>query len=383
MKKNKIIKLRIILFFAIIVYLFLFFFYIKNVWNDSLEEKSRRVKDFTKTIEIGLSGEMIKLLTSTPQDIGSIPYGSIKDRLVRFKQIDKEVFFVYLMAKRDEKIYFMADSEPGDSKNYSYPGQYFQEAESIIYDSFEKNEIIITKPTIDRWGTWVSVLAPIKNNEGQTVAVLGIDYPADEWTKQAIFSASATGLIGTIILVIFILFYIIIEMAINSKIKEQHLEKNKMRYESLIKQSRTFIWEVDLDLKYIYVSDNSKDIIGYNPTELVGKKTVFDLHPKEGLEKFKEDVLGVIKRKEKINNLENPMVTKKGEVVWVLSSGVPVLDKNGTLKAYRGSDMDITERKKSVDDMQKINKFMIGRELRMIDLKKEIVALKEQLRKNQ
>jgi PAS domain S-box-containing protein len=36
-------------------------------------------------------------------------------------------------------------------------------------------------------------------------------------------------------------------------------------------QSRTFIWEVDLEGKYTFISPFCEMIIGYSPDELVGK----------------------------------------------------------------------------------------------------------------
>lgn len=134
---------------------------------------------------------------------------------------------------------------------------------------------------------------------------------------------------------------------------EKKMKDSEERYKELAMQSRTFIWEVDKNAKYVYVSDNIKEIFGYKPEEVIGKKTVFDLHPKEGLEEFKKDVLKTIKKKEKIKALENPIVSKNGDVFWVLSAGMPVLDKKGRLISYRGSDTDISEIKKAEQDLRK------------------------------
>lgn len=141
---------------------------------------------------------------------------------------------------------------------------------------------------------------------------------------------------------------IIIDITEQKKIQDE-IKMNEKRYEELIKQSRTFIWEVDKDANYTYVSNNSKEIIGYTKKEMEGKMNVFDLHPKEGLEDFKKGVKKTLKNKEKINKLENPIIHKNGETVWVLSFGLPILDDNGNLKCYRGSDFDITQKKKDTE----------------------------------
>ncbi len=141
-----------------------------------------------------------------------------------------------------------------------------------------------------------------------------------------------------------ILSGIILDITKEKEIEDLLEEKEKL-YEELAKQSRTFIWEVDKKGNYLYVSENVKDVIGYKAEELVNKKTVFDLHPEEGLEEFRKGVLKALKKKEKIQGFENPIVSKKGEVCWVMSAGFPVLDKKGNLLRYRGSDTDITKKK--------------------------------------
>ncbi len=137
---------------------------------------------------------------------------------------------------------------------------------------------------------------------------------------------------------------IILDITKEKEIKEA-LEEEEKRYEELSKQSRTFIWEVDKKGKYLYASENVKDVIGYKAEELVNKKTVFDLHPEEDLEEFRKGVLKILKGKEKMQGFENPIVSKKGKVCWVMSAGLPVLDKKGNFLKYRGSDTDITKKK--------------------------------------
>ncbi len=47
---------------------------------------------------------------------------------------------------------------------------------------------------------------------------------------------------------------------------------------------------------------------------------------------------------------------KDGEVVWLVTSGVPVPDEKGELIGYRGSDKDITARKRAEDELKEATK---------------------------
>ena len=44
-----------------------------------------------------------------------------------------------------------------------------------------------------------------------------------------------------------------------------------------------------------------------------------------------------------------------GTIVWLSTSGVPVLDASGNLLGYRGADIDITERRKAQEALENAN----------------------------
>jgi len=53
--------------------------------------------------------------------------------------------------------------------------------------------------TTDRWGNWLSGYAPIRDDSGQTVAVLGVDLPADEVHRGLIWVGVVSGGLGFIV----------------------------------------------------------------------------------------------------------------------------------------------------------------------------------------
>jgi len=123
-------------------------------------------------------------------------------------------------------------------------------------------------------------------------------------------------------------------------------------FNQIAEQSRTVHWEVNAKGLYTNLSDVSEAVIGYRPEEIVGKKHFYDLHPAEGLEAFKTMVFETFVRKESFRNIENIMQTRDGRLIWVSSNGIPFLDSNGNLEGYRGSNTDITERKRSEDALK-------------------------------
>ncbi len=134
--------------------------------------------------------------------------------------------------------------------------------------------------------------------------------------------------------------------------RREELRESKERHERLAADSRTIAWEADTAGLYTYVSPVVEDVLGYRQEEIIGKLRFYDLHPEEGREAFKEDICATMQRKEATVDLDNALVCKDGSVVWVSTNARPILDADGSLKGYRGSDRDITERKQAESELK-------------------------------
>ncbi|MCF7838671.1 MAG: PAS domain S-box protein [Candidatus Marinimicrobia bacterium] len=143
--------------------------------------------------------------------------------------------------------------------------------------------------------------------------------------------------------------------ALMRKRAESELRESKELHERLALDSRTIAWTTDADGLYTFISTAVETILGYRQDEIVGKLHVYDLHPEEGREDFKKMAFAVIQRKDDLSNLDNPLQAKDGSIVWVTSNARPILDADGSLKGYRGSDQDITERKQAEQELVRLS----------------------------
>ncbi len=136
------------------------------------------------------------------------------------------------------------------------------------------------------------------------------------------------------------------------KKSEEALRESEERFDQLAMKSGTITWEVDFQGLYTYVSHVSETVLGYRPDEIVGQMHFYDLHPESEREAFKKAAFAVFDRKESFLNLENAAQTKDGRQVWLSTSGIPLLNHDGTLRGYRGSDTNITDRKRMEDTLR-------------------------------
>ncbi len=125
---------------------------------------------------------------------------------------------------------------------------------------------------------------------------------------------------------------------------DETLRLHRERFEQLSELNGTYIWEVDTEGRYLYVSDTVETVLGYRASELLGE-FFYDFHPPEGRAELKNNALDLFSRQACFKGFENPVVAKNGEIRWFSTNGLPIFNEKGKFIAYRGMDTDITEKR--------------------------------------
>ena len=132
---------------------------------------------------------------------------------------------------------------------------------------------------------------------------------------------------------------------------EEALRENEERFRIITENALAWIWEVDANGKYTYASPLVEKILGYRPEEVL-KKHFYDLFHPEEREELKKAASDVFLKKQSFREFINKNVHKNGKIVWLSTSGSPILDSKGNLIGYRGADIDITERKRAEEALR-------------------------------
>jgi len=130
----------------------------------------------------------------------------------------------------------------------------------------------------------------------------------------------------------------------DEKAAQDALRESEEKYRTLVETTSDFIWEVDADGKYTYVSPQVSRILGYEPGELIGK-TPFDLMPPDEAARISAEFSHLAHSRLPISALENKIIRKDGSVVILETSGVVRSSVDGGFLGYHGIDRDITDRK--------------------------------------
>ncbi|HRH24750.1 MAG TPA: hypothetical protein PLQ20_00215 [Candidatus Paceibacterota bacterium] len=174
----------------------------------------------------------ISTLSASPSDIGNPLYAEMKERLMMFRAYNPENRFVYVLGYKPEikKQFFYVDSEPVTSSDYSAPGALFPDTREQDIENYLKGEAYTDGPYKDSWGEWVSGYAPIKDSNGEMVALLGIDTATSVWHQQI-------GFVRTVIALISVLLSVVVGFVV------WLLRRKQSSIETLTKENQTLYHE--------------------------------------------------------------------------------------------------------------------------------------------
>lgn len=130
------------------------------------------------------------------------------------------------------------------------------------------------------------------------------------------------------------------------------LARSEQRFRDLANSSADWLWEVDGDLKFTYVSPGVAGVLGCKPEEMVGTELneLFDADNAEA----KDQIIQRIKRNQSYREVEFWTRSRQNERVCLRMSGVPVFNEQRAFSGYRGAATNVTAAKLDRDNMYKL-----------------------------
>lgn len=369
-------------------WLLLAFFFVRYVedYANAFQRSSflSRVRILSSALDVG----DIHSLTGRVEDVTKPSYQHLKAQLSRVVQANSKLRFAYLLRNIDGKIVFLIDNEPEHSKDYSPPGQVYEEASPELQRLFEQGEGLVEGPLLDRWGKWVSALVPVKDMAtGQTLAVMGLDMDSSLWESElAIYRTFAVSMAVFLFFIIFIsLFFLNRQRWILQK-----LARGQERFRHVADSSGDWIWETDLSGLYTYSSYAIKNILGYEPHEVIGKKYFYDFCFSDELERIKSESEKFIKEGKLFIREIARRQHKDGREVLLDVHGFAIRTSRGRIIGYRGVDRDITDMKRNEKAMEenrqaleKANRDLEINEKVLLQMLKDMESTNKELKETQ
>ncbi len=125
---------------------------------------------------------------------------------------------------------------------------------------------------------------------------------------------------------------------------EQLLQMSEARFRDFAEAAGEYVWETDLEWRFSFVSNRVESVLGYMPKEMEGR-LISEFAPPGEDDRFHKEVKTARRLDGSFRNLEHRVVTKTGQIVWQLVNAVPMRDPEERIVGYRGTALDVTERK--------------------------------------
>jgi len=211
--------------------------YIRYTWIKTEKEQTEIILQTARSVGASLSVKDLKALDCAPEDTNKHEYQAVKQVLRAIIKVNPEARFAYVYAEKDGRIFFLADSEPETSEDYSPPGQEYTEAKAEDKQPFIDGKELLTPQMTDRWGTWTSALIPVKDEQtGKTIAVFGMDFNAQSWNRNLIIKVIQSSLVLFMVLLVALLF--IIRIQSKNKLLTYDLSVKQKAEAALIRQTK-------------------------------------------------------------------------------------------------------------------------------------------------
>lgn len=357
------VKLSSIITIFIIIFCCFIALHVRHTWVNHLREANSNALKLSESAASFINVDYISKLKASEADIEKPEYKQIKESLIEFKKQNSEIAFAHLYTLREGKIYFMVDSEQPGSEGYSPPGQEYYEATDEDKQPFFSGKSVITGPTTDRRGTWISALAPIKGSDGKVIAVFGIDYYASKWYQHASDVTLLTGLTDLFLFLLILSFIVLFMKMTELSNVSGKLKESENRFLNVMYTSDDAIGLLDEDFRFIDCNERAARMNGYESREDFIDK---HLHPSEFSPSFQPDGKSSFEKanemiwtalKKGYNRFEWIHKRKNGEIFPAEVSLTPVI--------YKGRELvyavwrDISDLKKAEEELEKNRKETI------------------------
>lgn len=182
--------------------------------------------------------------------------------------------------------------------------------------------------------------------------------PTDYFTATNHFRGSWVILLGGFFLNGLLACFVMIATGRESALRDlvaRHtaaLRESEQKYRTLTETTHDWIWEVDRELQFTYVSPRIAPLLGYSSEEITGLPAL-ELIPSGERDNVQHEFALATSERRPVAPLVIPHRHYDGHMLYLETSAVPLFGASGEFKGFRGSSRDVTLRKSAEDQLRR------------------------------
>ncbi len=140
------------------------------------------------------------------------------------------------------------------------------------------------------------------------------------------------------------------------KLAEAAAERIRRQQEAILSNIGDVAWLKDKECRYLTVNETFSRACGLKLEEVMGQ-TDLEIWPPDLAEKYRADDQEVMRTGKK-KRLEEPLVTKNGNLVWVETIKSPIFNDRNEVVGTTGIARDITERRQMEETLRQVSRAL-------------------------
>lgn len=171
------------------------------------------------------------------------------------------------------------------------------------------------------------------------------------------------------------------EMLLSIRDAEAKRKESEARFKTVADAAPVMIWMSDVEKKCVYVNRVWLDFTGRSLEKELGLGWTAGVYP-DDMKKIQQAYERAFEKQQAFH-VEYRLRRADGKYAWVFARATPNFSTEGSFIGYIGSCIDITELKQAeehqkeyLEQLEQMNKVMMTREMKIIELKEELAKLK-------
>ncbi len=308
------------------------------------DELKKHLLTRAKVVAASIILDSLSPLTGTAGDEKNEAYKQLRRQFMAVGNNQEDIRYIYLIGRRDGRIFFQLDTEPNryqvSSHPTAFPGDHYEDAPDGLHQMFRTREPMTVGPYSNKWGTFVSAFVPLMGEEGREVRyLLGMDVPAKRWQSGVALYRLIPIMITMLISLILALFFLVMQRfheASAEILSTQHL------YHTLVEGSPGVIGLFDRKGNILTMNRNGLNAMGLDDAAIAGRcfSDIWPVASRPTIADAMGRVLGGVR-----SFIEADYLSPEGKPsTWEISLN-PIVDKQGEINRFVGIANDISDRK--------------------------------------